>query len=376
MKIRYLLAFSLAAVILLGGGVSGVSSAQTLNIADLEAQIAALRTQVDQLWQAIEVLQTRFKSDAAVAAPSSQALVVSSAVATSSKSSASQTPLPAAGAVQLPAPVSASAPTQTRLYPDGAPCTSGASFDYLTGEKCLRPSVEEYSGQSCFGLSHNLRQGDDDPKKNAEVSRIQQFLKEEGFFGFDRITGYFGPLTTAAVKKFQANYGVSDDNPGEIGPKTRERIEAVYCQRFVNRGDDFSATAGARVNPLSTEVSAPAIVKVLSPNGGEIWQISKSYEVAYGAAGLGANDLIFIYLDRYHSPTGEKSGQINSSLLIGVTKDKNRFNYFAPASFSAWFETGDTYKIRICQAGYCQLGSAKSDSSDSYFTIVAPSAES
>ena len=44
------------------------------------------------------------------------------------------------------------------------------------------------------------------------------------------ITGYFGPATLAAVKKFQVKYGIaSSGNPGYglVGPKTRAKLNEL-----------------------------------------------------------------------------------------------------------------------------------------------------
>ena len=41
-----------------------------------------------------------------------------------------------------------------------------------------------------------------------------------------RVTGYFGVLTTAAVKKFQAKYGIS--TTGYVGPLTRAKLNQLF----------------------------------------------------------------------------------------------------------------------------------------------------
>ena len=63
----------------------------------------------------------------------------------------------------------------------------------------------------------------------ADVSLLQKLLHVEQ-------TGYFGPLTETALKAFQVKYGiVSSGTPattgfGVLGPKTRQKIEAVFDQ--------------------------------------------------------------------------------------------------------------------------------------------------
>lgn len=56
---------------------------------------------------------------------------------------------------------------------------------------------------SCPYFVKHLRFGVFDP----EVKKVQQFLKDQGFFPKDQeTTNYFGPITLSAVKKFQAKF--------------------------------------------------------------------------------------------------------------------------------------------------------------------------
>lgn len=92
-------------------------------------------------------------------------------------------------------------------------------------------NVRAHQVQECLQISRVIRQG----ASGEEVKQLQEFLKEKGYFEFDKITGYYGPVTEDAVKKFQAKEGlVSKGNPettgyGQIGPKTRARIAKRSC---------------------------------------------------------------------------------------------------------------------------------------------------
>ena len=63
-----------------------------------------------------------------------------------------------------------------------------------------------------------------------EVIAIQEKLKERGLFN-DDVTGYYGPVTQAAVKRFQKQQGISQT--GIAGPQTlkalgiREKITRI-----------------------------------------------------------------------------------------------------------------------------------------------------
>ena len=54
------------------------------------------------------------------------------------------------------------------------------------------------------------------------VSRLQQALKNKGYFTYPNITGYYGNITRAAVISFQKDYGLSVD--GLAGQKTQTAL--------------------------------------------------------------------------------------------------------------------------------------------------------
>jgi peptidoglycan hydrolase-like protein with peptidoglycan-binding domain len=78
-------------------------------------------------------------------------------------------------------------------------------------------------------LTRNLSRG----SSGSDVTVLQQFLVSQGYITSDSVTGYFGPLTEAGLKKFQAAQGiVSSGDPlstgfGNAGPGTRARINAL-----------------------------------------------------------------------------------------------------------------------------------------------------
>ena len=63
-----------------------------------------------------------------------------------------------------------------------------------------------------------LKQGSRGP----EVAKLQQELKNQGFFTFWKITDYFGTYTRDAVIRFQKSRGLTVD--GIVGPQTRAAL--------------------------------------------------------------------------------------------------------------------------------------------------------
>ncbi len=90
---------------------------------------------------------------------------------------------------------------------------------------------------SCSKISKNLRYG----MKDAEVKCLQEFLKSQGpeIYPEGLVTGYFGPLTLSAVKRFQQKYwqeilapwGLTQNQPtGFVGSTTRAKINQLLLQ--------------------------------------------------------------------------------------------------------------------------------------------------
>lgn len=94
---------------------------------------------------------------------------------------------------------------------------------------------------ACF--TKNLSKGMSDP----EVTTLQQVLKQDAsIYPEGLVTGYFGSLTEAAVKKFQAKYGI--DQTGTVGPITRAKLNSLYC-----------------VTPTTTPTTTGTVVPTVTP---------------------------------------------------------------------------------------------------------------
>lgn len=80
-------------------------------------------------------------------------------------------------------------------------------------------SCKQFAKDLLFGL-----------REDEGVRCLQEFLKRQGagIYPEGLVTGYFGPLTEAAAKRFQAFYGIPQT--GYVGPLTRAKINELLTQ--------------------------------------------------------------------------------------------------------------------------------------------------
>jgi len=102
-----------------------------------------------------------------------------------------------------------------------------------------------------------------------DVKRLQEFLKKspdiypEGF-----VTGYFGPLTEAAVKRLQGKYGI--ETVGIVGSKTRQKLNELFvAQQKITKPDEKSAIDALNkkeVLPTPTPDIAKPVPPLVTPS--------------------------------------------------------------------------------------------------------------
>lgn len=113
-------------------------------------------------------------------------------------------------------------------------------------------STQSASAATCVHLTYTLSFGSRNATTNGEVSLLQQFL------GVTPVTGYFGPITQAAVQNWQAANGIiSYGTPyttgyGVVGPRTRR---AMDCTSSTTTG---STTTSPPVTQTPTPTPTPA----------------------------------------------------------------------------------------------------------------------
>lgn len=103
-----------------------------------------------------------------------------------------------------------------------------------------------------------LREG----KKHGDVTELQDALRDTGHFTYHTSTGYFGNVTTKAVRAFQSSKGLSVD--GVAGPQT-----------FSALGVSSSGSSSSNTTTVSSSGSTISFSTVLRPGarGSEVRQL-------------------------------------------------------------------------------------------------------
>lgn len=87
--------------------------------------------------------------------------------------------------------------------------------------------------------------------KSANVTNLQLFLAaDQSIYPEGLVTGYYGPLTFAAVRRFQAKYGI--DIVGRVGPITLAKINSLISGGAIGSGD----VSGPQFSSLNKVVSS------------------------------------------------------------------------------------------------------------------------
>ncbi len=106
-------------------------------------------------------------------------------------------------------------------------------------------------------FQHNLHYG---MRNNVEVSNLQEFLTDQGFYS-NTITGNFFILTRAAVKKFQQQHGIN--STGYFGPLSRG-----VANKILTNGGKPEGFGNLYINPSEAQLKVGESVEIkplLSP---------------------------------------------------------------------------------------------------------------
>ncbi len=87
-------------------------------------------------------------------------------------------------------------------------------------------------GSSALADGNILKRG----SKGSEVEQLQELLRNQGYFNYDRITGYFGKITEDAVKEFQKVNNLKAD--GIVGNQTWSKLKGDATAKVADESED------------------------------------------------------------------------------------------------------------------------------------------
>ena len=121
----------------------------------------------------------------------------------------------------------------------------------------IRLQQARVSKASCFVPAYDLYLGRTDAQTNGEVSKLQLWLKAEGYFPDAQGTGYYGEKTAAAVVRWQKDHGMDFvTTKSGVGKMTRAKMQA-QCAQVLGGACGFSVVSP----PPNSTVSFPLTVK-------------------------------------------------------------------------------------------------------------------
>ncbi len=92
--------------------------------------------------------------------------------------------------------------------------------------------VASFLGTTAFAADNILKRG----SKGSEVKELQTLLKQQGFFDYEKTTGYFGKITEDGVKSFQRAKNLKAD--GIVGEQTWAQLKSeVVLESIVENAD-------------------------------------------------------------------------------------------------------------------------------------------
>lgn len=212
----------------------------------------------------------------------------------------------------------------------------------------LQQQLAELQGKPavwCHDFNANLRYGD----RFGDVGYLQTALEKEGFkiSEDEKMRNYFGDFTASAVVGFQEKYREDilapwglEHGTGFVGKTTRAKLNAIYGCVVIKS------------------------ITVISPNGGERWEIGKTYQIRVQCNFLTSIDLWLT--DKYAE--GGTVTKIASGLPCGpagvMGPEVTLYNWTIPS-----FITPRENSFKVVAK---TIDGKVADESDNYFSIVSP----
>lgn len=197
----------------------------------------------------------------------------------------------------------------------------------------LQKQLEEMKkGAECFVSDRDLSLGDGDQDGlQDDIRRLQDFLREKGYFSLQKSTGYFGKITRTSLVNFQRAAGIAQS--GELDAATRTHIKTLRCSKVV-RGESKTKDKQASV----TEEKKKEAVKPQSAVS-SIAATAQQNAVSWSATGYSKNGFKIVW-SKASGPTYP-------------TRSGDKYIYLSDPNVNATtlyaFDGIGTYYVRVCE---------------------------
>ncbi len=157
--------------------------------------------------------------------------------------------------------------------------------------------------------------------RGSNVTNLQLFLaSDRNIYADDRVTGYYGMLTRAAVMQFQVNYGIP--MVGNVGPMTLSRMNSVIAKGY---GIDVYAPTIYNISVQKSNTSATFAWTTTELAGGKVY---------YSTSPLGISEAIGNFSEP--SITGGSTmmalnSQSNQSVTVNNLQGGTKYYYILEA---------------------------------------------
>ena len=124
---------------------------------------------------------------------------------------------------------------------------------------------------TCVNLQNNMYYGLQDASVNGEVSVLQDFLQSNNYLS-NNPTGFYGLITTNAVKAFQSANSISPT--GIVGPITRAEIASLTCGSSVvspipvNPSNELQLTSNDNGKTINVSNGQIIVITLRNPGDG------------------------------------------------------------------------------------------------------------
>lgn len=197
----------------------------------------------------------------------------------------------------------------------------------------LQKQLEELKkGAECFVSDKDLSLGDGDQDGlNGDIQRLQDFLREKGYFSVKKSTGYFGKITRASLISFQRGAGIAQT--GELDAATRAHIATLRCAKIVRSENKTKEKQATVTEEKKKETVKPqSVVSSITATAGES-------AVSWSTTG--------------YSKSGFKIVWSKNSGPTYPTRNGDKYIYLSDPNVNATtlsaFDGTGTYYVRVCE---------------------------